>query len=39
MEMALIARMAKVDKLESILGGYFFKGIKASRIRKREEDK
>ncbi|KAF8855975.1 hypothetical protein BDZ45DRAFT_486564 [Acephala macrosclerotiorum] len=33
-----IAIMADVDKLETTLGGYLFKGINASRMRKGEKD-
>jgi hypothetical protein len=34
-----IAMMAEVEKLESTLGGYLFKGMDTSRIRHREKDK
>jgi hypothetical protein len=33
-----IAIMAEVDKLESTLGGYLFKGMNESRMRHREKD-
>ncbi|KAF1995661.1 hypothetical protein P154DRAFT_339796 [Amniculicola lignicola CBS 123094] len=38
-EMAWMARWAEVDKLESILCDCLFKGIKASRMRKGEENR
>jgi hypothetical protein len=34
-----MARMADVDKLESILGSYLFEGMKASRMRESEENR
>ncbi|KAF2175227.1 hypothetical protein K469DRAFT_78828 [Zopfia rhizophila CBS 207.26] len=34
-----MALMAEVAKLEDILGGYLFKGMKESRIRHREEER
>jgi hypothetical protein len=34
-----IAMMAEVDKLKSTLGGYLFKGMNESRMRRREKDR